>query len=132
MQFRTYLLNKFGYLHVLNRVAVSTKSSSIEAIRMRLSQYTDEQSAFSELEAEWRNFNAEQERINSVRKSVTPQLRMQIFKRDRFRCRICGRGVDQGVSLRIDHIQPVTKKGDSNPSNLQTLCDDCNIGKGNE
>ena len=43
----------------------------------------------------------------------------------------CGRGREDGVKLHVDHIVPVSRGGKSVISNLQTLCEDCNCGKGN-
>ena len=34
-----------------------------------------------------------------------------------------------GVKLHVDHIIPVYKGGKTTMSNLQTLCDRCNLGK---
>ena len=44
----------------------------------------------------------------------------------------CGRGREDGVKLHVDHIKPVSRGGKSVMSNLQTLCEDCNCGKGNK
>ena len=57
-----------------------------------------------------------------------------IFIRDGFRCRYCGRGPADGVSLTIDHVWPRSKnQGDesqelilNNPINLVTACNECN------
>jgi len=35
------------------------------------------------------------------------------------------------VKLHVDHIVPVSRGGKSVMGNLQTLCEDCNCGKGN-
>lgn len=60
-------------------------------------------------------------------------LRYDIIKRDGGLCQACGRGRAQGVMLHVDHIVPMSvdpsKKLDR--ENLQTLCEDCNMGKGN-
>jgi 5-methylcytosine-specific restriction endonuclease McrA len=58
-------------------------------------------------------------------------LRYQILKRDNYTCQACGRSpkTETGVKLHIDHIIPVSKGGKTEPDNLQTLCDLCNLGK---
>jgi hypothetical protein len=54
----------------------------------------------------------------------------QILARDNFTCRTCGRSAQKdGVVLHVDHIKPRSKGGTDDPSNLQTLCLKCNIGK---
>jgi len=73
--------------------------------------------------------DSEQYRRRQVRKEVTDSLRFDVFKRDSFRCRICGAGADCGVKLHVDHIKPVSKGGTSDSDNLQTLCQTCNAGK---
>ena len=63
------------------------------------------------------------------RQAMTPSLRYDIMKRDGFRCVICGRSAKDGVQLHVDHILPVSKGGKTIPSNLRTLCSECNLGK---
>lgn len=61
---------------------------------------------------------------------MTDKLRYKIMKRDNFRCVICGASQKDGVKLHVDHIIPVSKGGKTIESNLRTLCDRCNLGKG--
>jgi hypothetical protein len=60
------------------------------------------------------------------RKAVSVRKRFFVFKRDRYRCRICGRS---GIELEVDHKVPVAQGGSDALDNLQTLCFDCNRGK---
>ena len=60
---------------------------------------------------------------------MSASLRYDVMKRDHFRCTICGRSADDGVTLHVDHIKPVSKGGKTEMSNLRTLCDYCNLGK---
>ncbi len=48
-------------------------------------------------------------------------------------CHLCGRGAKDGVALHVDHIKPksVFPHLAFELSNLQVLCADCNLGKGN-
>lgn len=64
------------------------------------------------------------------RAKVSNELRQEIFERDGFTCVICGS--TEKESLEIDHIMPISKGGKTEPDNLQTLCHDCNIRKGND
>jgi 5-methylcytosine-specific restriction endonuclease McrA len=63
------------------------------------------------------------------RPPIPPGDRFRVFKRDGYRCRICGASADDGAVLHIDHIIPVSLRGTNDESNLQTLCRDCNFGK---
>ena len=63
---------------------------------------------------------------------MSAKLRYNVLKRDGFKCTICGRTQDDGVKLHVDHIFPVSKGGKTEMSNLRTLCDECNLGKGAE
>jgi len=56
--------------------------------------------------------------------------RMKILKRDRFRCRICGRSPDNHVDieLHVHHIRPSCIGGLTHEENLITLCDTCHKG----
>ena len=76
-----------------------------------------------------RRMPSKDEYVSEQRRLMTPSLRYDIMKRDGFRCVICGRGAEDGVKLHVDHIKPVSKGGKTTPSNLRTLCQDCNIGK---
>lgn len=62
---------------------------------------------------------------------VTRAMRYDVLRRDGFHCVRCGRGHEDGVKLHVDHISPVSRGGKSTMDNLQTLCEDCNLGKGN-
>jgi len=61
------------------------------------------------------------------------RLRFLVQRRDRFSCRACGRSPanDVGVVLHLDHILPWSEGGETTLDNLQTLCEQCNIGKSN-
>lgn len=63
------------------------------------------------------------------RSLLTPSMRYDVLKRDSFRCTICGSTANDGASLEVDHIIPVSKGGKTEPSNLRTLCHNCNAGK---
>lgn len=65
------------------------------------------------------------------RSLMTPKLRADILRRDGYRCRMCGASVRDGVVLHIDHILPISRDGQTTLDNLQTLCETCNLGKGN-
>lgn len=62
---------------------------------------------------------------------MNDRLRMQILRRDNYRCRMCGAAGPDGAELHVDHIQPVSLGGKTLPENLQALCKACNLGKSN-
>ncbi len=63
------------------------------------------------------------------REPISKSIRMEVFKRDSFKCQYCGRSAPEAI-LEIDHIKPVSKGGDNSILNLITSCRDCNRGKG--
>jgi hypothetical protein len=62
------------------------------------------------------------------------RLRFRVMRRDRFRCCHCGKSpsTSPGVELCVDHVKPWAAGGETVLENLQTLCTDCNQGKGRE
>jgi len=71
--------------------------------------------------------------INKKRTKREPSLRMRfkVLQRDNFVCFQCGASPakQRGIQLHIDHIKPWSKGGETEISNLQTLCQECNLGK---
>jgi 5-methylcytosine-specific restriction endonuclease McrA len=63
------------------------------------------------------------------KKPVSVGVRFRVFKRDNYRCQLCGQSARDGAVLELDHIVPRAKGGNNDMSNLQTLCWDCNRGK---
>lgn len=61
-------------------------------------------------------------------------VRFVALKRGKGCCNLCGRSNrDHGVILHVDHIKPRSRFPalSLDASNLQVLCEDCNLGKGN-
>ena len=67
--------------------------------------------------------------IQLERSKMSDSLRYDILRRDGFKCQICGITASDGANLHVDHIVPVSKGGKTEPSNLRTLCERCNMGK---
>lgn len=59
------------------------------------------------------------------------KVKEEIFKRDDYKCVVCGRGKKDGVELCADHIKPKDKGGDNSLENGQTLCMEHNLIKKN-
>lgn len=65
----------------------------------------------------------------SKRKALSGKTRLDVMERDDYKCQMCGRTVEDGVKLHIDHIVPVSKGGGNDIDNLQVLCHECNLAK---
>lgn len=67
------------------------------------------------------------------RRSINLSLRYKVLSRDNFRCVRCGSSpaTKLDCKLHVDHILPFSKGGKTTMENLQTLCEKCNLGKGN-
>jgi len=63
------------------------------------------------------------------RTSIGLKKRIFVLERDDYTCVKCGRKTNEG-RLEVDHIIPVSKGGTDELNNLQTLCFECNRGKG--
>jgi 5-methylcytosine-specific restriction endonuclease McrA len=61
----------------------------------------------------------------------TPEQKEEIFRRDNYRCVICGRGRQDGYEIHADHIIPKHLGGKAEVSNGQTLCSIHNLQKKN-
>ncbi len=57
--------------------------------------------------------------------------REKIFKRDGYKCVICGKGKGEGIILHADHIKPKERGGKATIENGQTLCSQHNMFKKN-
>lgn len=65
-------------------------------------------------------------------RTITWRLRFLVMRRDNFKCCFCGRSpaTHPGLILHVDHRKAWSKGGETTEDNLQTLCEQCNIGKG--
>jgi len=65
---------------------------------------------------------------NNKRNPLDSKLRHEVFKRDKYKCIECG-ATNKEKTLHCDHIISVAQGGSDEMSNLQTLCDNCNLAK---
>ncbi|MBN1556191.1 MAG: HNH endonuclease [Phycisphaerae bacterium] len=67
-------------------------------------------------------------------RSIPLKLRLKVLQRDNFKCVFCGASPanQSNIQLHIDHIKPFSEGGKTEYNNLQTLCQNCNWGKGND
>jgi 5-methylcytosine-specific restriction endonuclease McrA len=61
-------------------------------------------------------------------------LRYKVLTRDKFKCVLCGSSpaTNPTCCLHVDHITPWSKGGKTVLQNLRSLCDRCNLGKGDQ
>ncbi|MBI4896632.1 MAG: HNH endonuclease [Candidatus Aenigmarchaeota archaeon] len=68
---------------------------------------------------------------NKELEDFTGEQKEVIFKRDNYRCVVCGRGKVDGVEIHADHIKPKDLGGRATIENGQTLCAQHNFQKKN-
>ncbi|GIV52869.1 MAG: hypothetical protein KatS3mg038_3390 [Candidatus Kapaibacterium sp.] len=60
------------------------------------------------------------------RRWIRDEKRLAIYLRDGLACVYCGRGVEHGVRLSLDHVVPHIHGGRNDAANLVTCCTECN------
>ena len=70
---------------------------------------------------------------NFYRTKAWRELRLSILLESGCSCKICGITTERGAVLHVDHIKPRSLYPELalDKSNLQVLCEDCNIAKSN-
>lgn len=71
--------------------------------------------------------NGEWQGMNWIRQ----EKRLAIYLRDGCACAYCGDTTENGASLTLDHLKPVSKGGTNHETNLVTACLRCNSSRGN-
>lgn len=68
-----------------------------------------------------------------AKRDIGLSLRYKVLSRDKFKCVKCGisPATDHFCRLHVDHKLPFSQGGKTILENLQTLCENCNLGKGN-
>ncbi|MCK9570162.1 HNH endonuclease [Candidatus Pacearchaeota archaeon] len=61
---------------------------------------------------------------------VRQTTRLAIYLRDGLACIYCGATVEDGATLTLDHITPVSRGGKNHHGNLGTCCHRCNSSRG--
>lgn len=74
------------------------------------------------------HFAYKDERFKTRRKNLNAGLRFSILQRDGLKCVLCGNTAENSI-LEVDHIVALVNGGNDEPSNLRTLCHNCNMGK---
>ncbi len=124
-------ISSAGYV---NRFGSFRKALEAFVARMNLEEGENEQASNKEIV---KTPIREEIKRHSVavedRRGMRLGLRYKILSRDRFKCVKCGSSpaIDPSCQLHIDHKVPFSRGGKTILENLQTLCENCNLGKGN-
>jgi 5-methylcytosine-specific restriction enzyme A len=66
--------------------------------------------------------------MKTPRIRLSVEVRKYVLQRDNYQCQSCGKKASE-TQLNIDHIIPLAQGGKNDISNLQTLCQNCNLTK---
>lgn len=77
----------------------------------------------------YNSFGDEEIKMDATVRNIPGKVRLDVFERDDYKCQMCGRTVEDGIKLHIDHIVPFSKGGSNDMDNLQVLCHECNLAK---
>lgn len=71
--------------------------------------------------------------LDKDKREIKLGLRFRVLVESKFKCCKCGDSpaTNLNCKLHVDHIIPFSKGGKTVYSNLQSLCENCNLGKGN-
>jgi len=77
--------------------------------------------------------NLKTQTLKKKKRSVSLRKRVIVLTRDNYTCAKCGASPKNAsnVLLHVDHIIPFSRGGSCHIDNLVTLCEKCNLGKGN-
>lgn len=110
-------------------VKLATRKWRGEKRRQEYEDWCEKKQAKRELRLELEAMLRQVTSRKPISRQVWPTLRAKVMERDHFRCRRCGANGDE-ARLVVDHIRPLASGGVTAIHNLQTLCEDCNAGKG--
>lgn len=77
--------------------------------------------------------NIKKQTPKKKKRSVSLRNRLIVLTRDNYKCAKCGASPKNApnVLLHVDHVIPHSRGGSCHLDNLVTLCEKCNLGKGN-
>ena len=64
-----------------------------------------------------------------MKSRVNPQVKLNVIRRDNFKCIYCGTGGSQKNFLTVDHVLPLSKGGTNVQTNIACCCRECNAKK---
>lgn len=130
--FRFYKLRPTKYTKVSIKISYSSPQGKNNYVKQHEYSYDAIKRHFDYVQKLIDKRATRENLIRIERSKVTLTLRTEVLKRDNYTCQHCGATKNDGVLLHVDHIIPVSKGGKTEVSNLQTLCDWCNLGKSNK
>lgn len=101
------------------------ESSEEEAVLLIKKQVYSEDNRLKRLRQEVEVIERVVNRKGFVRVAIPEAVKLLVFTRDEGKCVRCG----SRENLHFDHIIPVSKGGGNSESNVQLLCDYCNLQK---
>ena len=120
-------INRFGSVTYLDDIQWAYLRDFINRSELEnLVSYMNDLNNYDLFSKHW---HKPKKKSNKERNKMSDRIRYEVLKRDGFRCVLCGRTVEDGVKLEVDHILPISKGGLTEMNNLRTLCDQCNGGK---
>lgn len=124
------ILNDKEYYNIKVHVIVRyiSKKGQVNDSKERIINYVQLFNLFEE----WNKGKQYATSMKIERSIMNDDIRYNVLRRDEFTCQSCGATVSDGVKLHVDHIIPISRGGKTIMSNLQTLCNRCNKGKGNK
>lgn len=128
--FKTYKLRHYDYTKVSVKISYRSPQGRTNLNKSNTYSYDSWKKHYDIVLERKKNSSTRENIIRVERAKVTPSLRYKILKRDNYICQKCGVTRSDGVILCVDHIVPVSKGGKTVESNLQILCERCNLGKG--
>lgn len=121
------IIHKKDDFAILLNISAYYRSNSGNVVDSRKGKYSYDD--LVRIYNEWQKGNKYEETKRQERRIMNDDIRYNVLKRDNYSCQICGATAKDGAKLHVDHIIPVSRGGKTVMSNLQTLCDQCNIGK---
>ena len=125
-------LELYSMLDVMQKKALGDmRIRNIDNEKIRLGYFKSFINGCNVLAQLLNQFDDVKSKKGNKRKPISAKTRLRVLDRDDYTCQICGRTVGDGVKLHIDHIKPLSKGGTNDETNLQVLCNECNLAKNN-